>query len=291
MTINTLYAGIINGFFLGGLYAVVALGLSLVFGVMRLVNVTHGELLIVAAYLNVVISKALGVDPLLATILSMPILFLLGYTLQRWVLNPVMDQGMEPALLMAFGLSIIAQNGLILIFGGDPKTISTRFSQQGVDVLGAAVPTIYIVAFFMAILLIGGLHLFVSRTYPGKAIRAATQDPHTAAVMGINVNAIYALTYAIGAASAAFGGLLIGAAFSFVPASGFTWLLKSFVVVVLGGMGSIGGTLAGGLILGVAEGMGAAIVGTGFRDMIGFLIFLLVLLVRPRGLFGRIGSE
>lgn len=291
MTLSTLYAGAVNGFFLGGLYAVVAIGLSLVFGVMRLVNVTHGEYLIAAAYLNLVIAGLLGVDPLLATFLSIPVLFIVGYAIQRWVLNPVMGKGMEPALLMAFGLSIIAQNGMILAFGGDPRTITTQFSQQGVQIVGVTVPTIYVVSLFMGILLIFGLHLFINRTYMGKAIRAATQDPETAEVMGIDVNSIYAITYGIGAGLAAFGGLLIGAAFSFVPASGFYWLLKSFVVVVLGGMGSIVGTLAGGLVLGSAEGIGAAVLGTGYRDMIGFLIFLLVLLIRPRGLFGQIGSE
>ena len=291
MSISTFIAGAVNGFFLGGLYAVVALGLSLVFGVMRLVNVTHGEYLIAAAYLNIVVAGWMGIDPLVATLISLPLLFIIGYCTQRWVLNPVMGKGMEPALLMAFGLSIIAQNGLIGVFGGDPKTISTQFSQQGMQIFGVIVPTIYVVSLIMGIILVGGLHLFINHSYLGKAIRAATQDPETAGVMGINVNAIYAITYAIGASLAAFGGLLIGAAFSFVPNSGFYWLLKSFVVVVLGGMGSIVGTLVGGIILGTAEGMGAAIVGTGYRDMIGFLIFLFVLLIRPRGLFGREGTE
>ncbi|MEM7330632.1 MAG: branched-chain amino acid ABC transporter permease [Chloroflexota bacterium] len=291
MTINTLLAGALNGFFLGGLYATVAISLSLVFGVMRLVNVTHGEYLIAAAYLNIVITSALGIDPLISTFISIPILFVVGYALQRWVLNPVMNKGMEPALLMAFGLSIIAQNGLIRVFGGDSKTITTQFSQRGMEVFGITVPTIYVVSLFIGIILIGGLHLFINRSFLGKAIRAATQDPETAGVMGINVNVIYAITYAIGATLASFGGLLIGTAFSFVPSTGFYWLLKSFVVVVLGGMGSIVGTLAGGLILGTTEGIGAAFVGTGYRDMIGFLIFLLMLLVRPRGLFGQKGSE
>ncbi len=291
MTVTTLFAGAVNGIFLGGLYAVVAIGLSLVFGVMRLVNVTHGEYLILAAYVNLVVTGLLGIDPFVASLLGIPIIFVIGYAIQRWVLNPVMGKGMEPALLMAFGLSIIAQNAMIQQYGGDPRTITTPYSQQGVEVLGVIVPTIYIVAFVMGVLLIGGLHLFINRSYLGKAIRAATQDPETAKVMGINVNAIYAITYGIGASLATLGGLLIGAAFSFAPASGFFWLLKSFVVVVLGGMGSIVGTLVGGIILGTTEGIGAAIVGTGYRDMIGFLIFLLVLLIRPRGLFGRQGSE
>jgi branched-chain amino acid transport system permease protein len=148
-----------------------------------------------------------------------------------------------------------------------------------------------VAAFILSLLVIGGINQIINRTYLGKAIRAATQDPTTDSVLGVNVNQIYAITYGMGACVASLGGLLIGLTFSFSPSSGFPWLLKSFVVVVLGGMGSIPGTLAGGLLLGVAEGAGAPIIGSGYRDMIGYLIFLLVLLFRPRGLFGRMGTE
>lgn len=287
----TLLGGAVNGLLIGGLYAVTALSLSMVFGVMRLVNVAHGELLIFSAYLNFFISGALGIDPFLSTILIIPILFLIGYSLQRWVLNPVMGRGMEPGLLIAFGLSIIAQNGMILLWGGDTRAITTSYTDEGLKLFGVNVPLLYVIALLLSFLLILGMQQFITRSYLGKAIRASTQDPQTAAVLGINVNSIYALTYAIGASTAALGGMLIGMIFSFIPASGFPWLLKGFVVVVLGGMGSIIGTLAGGLIVGTAEGVGAAIFGTGYRDMIGFLIFLIILLTRPRGLFGQPGLE
>jgi branched-chain amino acid transport system permease protein len=148
----------------------------------------------------------------------------------------------------------------------------------------------YLVVFGLSAMLLTGVQLFITRTYPGKAIRAAAQDPGTAQVMGINVKAVYALTYAIAAAIAALGGTLIGMIYSFVPSSGLVWLLKGFVIVVLGGMGSIVGTLLGGFVLGLAEGIGATVFGTGYRDMIGLLIFLMVLVVRPTGLFGRAGS-
>jgi len=291
MTFSTLFAGAVNGLVLGGLYAITALGLSMVFGVMRLVNIAHGELLILAAYLNFVIASALGFDPFIATLLVIPILFGLGYVLQRWLFNPLMGSGMEPPLLTAFGLAIIAQNAFISVWGVNTRAITTSYTETSVQILGVRVPLLYVVAFSLSILLIGGMHLFISRTYMGKAIRAATHDIHTAQVMGINVNSVYAFTFAIAASTAALGGVLIGMIFSFVPASGFVWLLKGFVVVVLGGMGNILGTLAGGLILGTAEGFGAAIVGTGYRDMIGYVIFLIVLTVRPRGLFGKAGSE
>jgi branched-chain amino acid transport system permease protein len=287
MTPSTLLAGTISGLLLGGLYAVTALGLSMVFGVMRLVNVAHGELLLLAAYLNFSISSALGIDPLLVALLLIPLMFLIGYPLQRWIFNPLMHRGDEPPLLAAFGLSIILQNVLLLIWNADTRTLTTSYSDQGIQLLGVRVSLLYLIAFLLSIVLIGGMHLFVTRSYMGKAIRASAQDASTAQVMGINPERIYTLTYAIGAATAALGGTLIGMTFSFVPTSGLTWLLKGFVVVVLGGMGSIVGMLGAGFILGAAEGIGGAIAGTGYRDMIGFLIFIVVLILRPRGLFGR----
>ena len=289
MNLSTLLAGAVSGLLLGGLYAITALGLSLVFGVMRLVNVVHGELLLLAAYLNFSISSALGLDPLLAVLLIAPVMFLIGYVIQRWVLNPLMHRGDEPPLLVAFGLSIIAQNVLLLIWHADSRTLTTSYSNLGISLFGVRVPLIYLIAFLLAIILIAAVQLFISRSYLGKAIRAATQDASTAQVMGINPRTVYALTYGIAAAIATLGGTLIGLTFSFTPTSGLTWLLKGFIVVVLAGMGSIVGMLVAGGILGVAEGIGGAIVGTGYRDMIGFLIFLIILVFRPRGLFGKIG--
>lgn len=288
MNLSTLLAGVISGLLLGGLYAIAALGLSLVFGVMRLVNIVHGEFLVLAAYLNFSIASALGLDPLLAVLLIAPVMFLIGYVIQRWVLNPLMHRGDEPLLLTAFGLSIIVQNVILLIWGADARTLTSSYSSLGVSLLGVRVPLIYLIAFMLAVVLIAAVQLFISRSYLGKAIRAATQDPSTAQVMGINPRTVYAFTYSIGAAIATLGGTLIGLTFSFTPTSGLTWLLKGFVVVVLAGMGSILGMLAAGGILGVAEGIGGAIVGTGYREMIGFLIFILVLVFRPRGLFSKV---
>lgn len=291
MSFSILLGGAVNGLLLGGMYAITALGLSLVFGVMRLVNVTHGELLVFAAYLNFVVSRYFDIDPIISTVLIIPILFVVGYSIQRWIMNPVMDKGMEPALLMAFGISIIAQNGMILMWGADTRTLQADYATAGLTLAGVNVPALYFVAFILSFVVIGLLYAYLNRTYMGKAIRAATQDAKTAAILGVNVNQVYAITYGIGACTAALGGLFIGLMFSFAPSAGFTWLLKGFVVVILGGMGSIHGTLAGGLLLGLTEGIGGAFVGTGYRDMIGYLAFVLMLLVRPRGLFGQIGSE
>jgi branched-chain amino acid transport system permease protein len=259
----------------------------MIFGVMGLMNVVHGELLVLAAYLCFFISRALGIDPFLATLVVAMILFAVGYLLQLSVFNPVMDRGVEPALLTAFGLSIIAQSIFLFFWTTNTRSINTTYSQTGLQIFGIHLPVMYLISFGLALVLIAGVHLFMSRTYLGKAIRAATQDPETAQVMGINVKRAYAFTYGLAAATAALGGTLIGMTFSFVPSSGLSWLLKGFVIVVLGGMGSIVGTLAGALLLGVVEGVGGAIMGTGYRDLIGLVIILLVLVARPTGLFGK----
>ena len=291
MSFYTISAGALNGLLLGGLYACMALGLSMVFGVMRFINVAHGELLILAAFLSFVFSTTFGLHPLVAMLALIPVLFVLGYVMQRTLINPLMGAGLEPSLLTAFGLSIIAQNLMVEIWGGNTKSLNTTYAEMNANIFGIDVPLLYIMSFFAGIVVTVGIHLFITRTYTGRAIRAATQDAATAMTMGINVNNIYAITAAIGAATAALGGTLIGMTFSFTPTTGFPWLLKGFVVVILGGMGNIIGTLAGGLILGLSEGIGAAFVGTGYRDMIGYIIFLLVLMFRPTGLFGHKGSE
>jgi branched-chain amino acid transport system permease protein len=291
VSFSTLSAGALNGLLLGGLYAITALGFSMIFGVMGLMNVVHGELLVLGAYLCLFISRALGIDPLLATLIVAVLLFAVGYLLQLSIFNPVMERGVEPALLTAFGLSIIAQSLFLFYWTTNTRSINTAYSQIGLKVFGMYLPVMYLISFGLSLVLIAGIHVFMTRTYLGKAIRAATQDPQTAQVMGVNVKRVYAFTYALAAAIAALGGTLIGMTFSFVPSSGLSWLLKGFVIVVLGGMGSIVGTLAGALLLGVVEGIGAATMGTGYRDLIGLVIILVVLVARPTGLFGRAQSR
>lgn len=287
MSFFTLTGGILNGLLIGGLYAIVALGFSMIFGVMGLMNVVHGELLVLGAYLCFFISRALGIDPFLATLIVAVILFVVGYLLQVCIFNPVMDRGVEPALLTAFGLSIIAQSLFLFYWTTNTRSINTAYSQEGLAILGMQLPVMYLISFGLSLVLIAGVHFFMTRTFLGKSIRAATQDPSTAQVMGVNVKRTYAFTYGLAAAIAALGGTLIGMTFSFVPSSGLSWLLKGFVIVVLGGMGSIVGTLVGALLLGVVEGIGGAMMGTGYRDLIGLVIILLVLVARPTGLFGR----
>jgi branched-chain amino acid transport system permease protein len=278
---------VVTGILLGGLFAVTALGLSLVFGVMRLINLVHGELVILGAYLAFEISTHASIDPLVALIAVVPAVLVLGYPVQRVLLTPVMRKGAEPALLTTFGLSIIAQNVFILIFSADTRSLGASYATSSQSIASIHVPTMYLIAFGFAVVLCGGAHLVLQRTAPGRAVRASAEDPQAAAVMGIDIRHVYAVIYALAAGCAAVGGVLAGLTFSFDPSSGITYLLTGFAVVVLGGLGSVKGTFFGGLLLGLVESVGASFFGDGYRDFIGFVAFLIILGVRPQGLFGR----
>jgi len=284
---HELATAVVTGVLLGGLFAVTALGLSLVFGVMRLINLVHGELVILGAYLAFEISSHASIDPLVTLIAVVPAMFLLAYRVQRLLLTPVMRRGPEPALLTTFGLSIIAQNVFILIFSGDTRSLNASYATSSLSVLGLQIPTIYLISFGFGLLLCGGAHLALQRTAAGRAVRASAEDAEAAEVMGIDIRRVYAVIYGLAASCAAVGGVLAGLTFSFDPTAGTTYLLTGFAVVVLGGLGNVKGTLYGGLLLGLIESVGASFFGDGYRDFIGFVAFLIILGVRPQGLFGR----
>ena len=278
---------LITALFLGGLYATVSLGLTLVFGVMRLVNLAHGELLMGGGYLALFCSQHLGMDPFLSLVLVVPALMAIAYPIQRVLLNPLVAHGQEPPLVATFGLSIIAQTLFLLAWTSDDHALNAHYGLTGVDVLGTNVRTILIIGLGVGVVLVLGTHFALTRLRFGVALRAASEDPEAATSLGIDVKHVYALTFAIGAALAAFGGVLIGVAFSLTPTSGLTWLLRAFTVIVLGGMGSIMGTLAGGMAIALAEEYGALAFGPQYRDLIVFSLLVLVLVVRPQGLLGK----
>jgi branched-chain amino acid transport system permease protein len=284
---HELAQAVVTGILLGGLFAVTALGLSLVFGVMRLINLVHGEHVVLGAYLAYALTRDSGFDPLLALVVVAPAMFVLALPLQRVLLTPLIDKGPEPALLTTFGLSIIAQNLLVLIFSGDTKSLDAPYANSSLSVAGLDIPSIYAISFAFGVVLVGAVHLLLVRTGLGRAIRASAEDPAAAGVLGVNVSRTYTLVYGLAAACAAIGGVLAGLAFSFTPTTGITYLLTGFAVVVLGGLGSVKGTLLGGLMLGVIQSVGAAFLGDGYRDFVAFVAFLIILAIRPQGLFGR----
>jgi branched-chain amino acid transport system permease protein len=278
---------LITALFLGGLYAAVSLGLTLVFGVMRLVNLAHGELLVGAGYLSLFASQHFGVDPLVSLVFVVPTIMLITYPIQRVLLNPLVAHGQEPPLVATFGLSIIAQTLFLLAYTSDDKSLKASYGLTGVNVLGTNVRTILVIGLAVGVVLVLATHFALKYLRFGKALRAASEDPEAATSLGINVKHVYGLTFALGAALAAFGGVLIGVAFSLTPTAGLTWLLRAFTVIVLGGMGSIMGTLAGGISIALAEEYGSLAFGPQYRDLIVFSLLVIVLVIRPQGLLGK----
>jgi branched-chain amino acid transport system permease protein len=288
---HALATAVVTGVLLGGLLTVTALGLSLIFGVMRLINLVHGELLVLGAYLSLELGRHAGIEPLLSLLVVVPAMFVLAYPLERALLGPLLDKGAEAPLMTTFGLSIIAVNLFVRFFSADTQSLGASYASDSMSIAGIDVPVIYAISFVFALVLTAATHTFLQRTGFGREIRASAEDAEAAEVLGVDVGRAYGITYGIGAAFAAIGGVLVGLAFSFDPSTGTTWLLTGFAVVVLGGLGSLEGTLVGGLLLGVAESVAASFpqVGDGYRDFVGFCVFLVVLAIRPQGLFGRSG--
>jgi len=278
----------INGILLGGLYAVIGIGLSMIFGIMRQVNLAHGELMILASYFSLIFIQLLGLHPLLTFLFVLPATFLLGYLIQTFLFNRVLEKGMEPYLMISFGLSIILQNAMLLIFTPDARTLKTGLAIESLDVFGLFhVPVIYLVDCAAGFLVLILLHVMMKRTYLGWAIRAASDNLTAARLMGINPKRIYALAMGMAVMTAAVSGVLVGMTFTFYPHSGTQYLIIAFGVVIIGGLGSLPGTFLGGLILGVSQLVGGRIIGPGLQLLSGYIILLVVLTIRPQGLLGR----
>ena len=279
---------IMNGLLLGGLYGIVGIGMSMIFGIVRVVNLAHGDLVILAAYLSFVTLSIFKVSPLLTLALVIPAMFLIGFIVQYYLVNRVLGKDMNPPLLVAFGLSIILQNILLLIFTPDARALVTNLSIATLPIGSFLnVPVVYLVDFIVSLATIFLLSLFFNKTYLGKAIRAASDDEGAAELMGINAKRIYAWAMAIAGGTAAIAGVLVGMTFTFYPHTGPDYLIIAFGVVIIGGLGSLIGTFMGGLILGLAQILGAHFLGPGFQLISGYIILLIVLALKPTGLFSR----
>jgi branched-chain amino acid transport system permease protein len=279
---------VVQGVLLGGLYALFATGLSVIFGVMRLVNLAHGDFSILAAFLAVLAVQALELNPLLALVVVVPLMAAVGYGLQRLVLNRLLGRGVLPAVLVTFGFSIVIQNGLLETFSAD----SQRLNPGGLETAslglggGLAVGWFPLLTFAVAVLLLVALQLLIGRSSLGRAFRAASDDGATAALMGIDTGRVYALAMALSLAIVAVAGIVLGIRTTFTFSSGPDRLLFAFEAVIIGGLGSLWGTLVGGVILGIAQTTGARI-SPGWGILTGHLVFLAVLLLRPAGLFAK----
>lgn len=278
---------VVNGALLGGVYTIVGLGLALIFGVMRLVNLAHAAFLVGGGYLALAVTSHIGLDPLLALVIVLPVLFCCGYAIQRWLLNTLLVAGSQGALVATFGLLVLIQNVLTLGYGADPRSLAAPYADTGMTVADIRVRVIYVIGLGLAVVCVAAMHLALKRTRLGIALRAATADPVTATSMGVNVNHLYALAFGIGTALAGAGGVVVGVAFSVTPTSGLSYLLLGFTVVVLGGVGSITGTLAAGLLVGIAEAVAGRAIGGQYADIVVYLAFVALLAFRPQGLLGR----
>ena len=279
---------VLQGLLLGGLYALFATGLSLIFGVMRIVNLAHGDLSILAAFLAVVIVERLGFDPFVALVLVVPLMAGLGYALQALVLNRVLGRGILPPVLVTFGLSVIIQNVLLEIFSADSRRLNPGGIETASLALGSelAVGWFPLITLMVAVLILSGLQVFITRLRVGRAFRATSDDQETAELMGIDNRRLYALAMALSLGIVAVAGVFLGIRTTFTFASGPDRLLFAFEAVIIGGLGSLWGTLVGGAVLGVAQTLGAKL-SPGWGILGGHLVFLLVLLFRPQGLFAR----
>lgn len=278
---------LVQGILLGGLYALFAAGLSLVFGIMRLVNLAHGDMIIFAAFAILLITGSLGLNPFLAALIAAPLMFALGWALQRFVLNRVLGKDILPPLLVTFGLSVAIQNGLLEAFSADSQRLPAGPLESASVNLGiVTVGWMPLLTFATAIAVIVALNQIFYRTALGRAFRATSDDPVTASLMGIAPKGIFAIATGLAMVVVTIAALYLGMRANFDPSIGPARLIYAFEAVIIGGLGSLWGTLAGGIIIGVAQTMGAAI-NPEWQILSGHIAFLIVLLIRPRGLFPR----
>jgi branched-chain amino acid transport system permease protein len=278
---------IVQGVLLGGLYALFAAGLSLAFGIMRLVNLAHGDLIVMAAYLILILVSALGLHPFVAAAVAAPVMFAVGWGLQRVVLSRTLGTDILPPLLVTFGLSIVIQNALLEGFSADSRRISAgALETASVDLGPVTVGLMPLLTFASAVAVIVVLNWLLYRTAMGRAFRATSDDPVTARLMGIDPGRVFATATGLARVVATIAALYLGVRSNFDPAIGPARLIYAFEAVIIGGLGSLWGTLAGGVIIGVAQTLGAAI-NPEWQILAGHIAFLVVLAIRPRGLFPR----
>jgi branched-chain amino acid transport system permease protein len=288
--LRPLAQNLVSGILVGGLYGLVAVGLSLVFGVTKFLNVAHGELLMLGGYAAFWVFTLWGVDPFASLPLVVIFLLLIGLVLYKLLFSRMVklteDVKIKNTLLIGFGLSLVLQNVALRLWSADDRGITTAYAGQAFTLLGIRFPVVRVASLAIALVCLLALHLFLRRTYMGKAIRATVEDWEAATVTGIDVHKVYLVSFLLGAALAGVAGSLVSVGYSIQPAMGLEWTLIALIVMVLGGLGNIFGTFVAGLILGVTQSLTSYWIGGTYREIVALLLFLLVLVFRPQGLFG-----
>ena len=278
---------LVNGLLLGGIYAAVGVGFSLTWGVLNIINIAHGAMVMLGAYITFLLFTIAGVDPFLSIPASMFVLFLLGYVLQRFLINRVIPHGVFMTLVLTFGLSLLLIDLALLAFTGDYRSVTPSYAGSGLNLGGVIVPYQRLGAFLVAIMIVAVLNLYLGRGKLGRAIRDTALNRQAAQLVGVDIAQIYAVTFGIGAALAGAAGSLLAVTITITPFMGNVFIGKAFVIATLGGLGTVQGALIGGLVLGMAESLGAALIGPSYQQAIGFAILVLVLVLRPEGIMGK----
>jgi branched-chain amino acid transport system permease protein len=280
------FQSLISGILIGGVYALIGIGLTIIFGVMRIINFAHGDILMVGMYGTYFLFTLFHIDPFVSIIITIPLMFLYGAFLQKVFINRALNALPQNQILLTIGMGLIMSNTIMLAFTSDYKILSTTYSSSSVTILGISVSEPLVVSFAITLAITAALYWFLYRTDTGQAIRATAQDREAAQLMGINVRRMSMIAFGIGSALAGTAGALISPTYYIFPQVGSVFTLKAFVITVLGGMGSIVGATLGGVLIGVAESVGGVYFGSGWKDVIVFVLFLLVLLFKPSGLLG-----
>lgn len=283
---------LISGLMIGGIYALISMGLNLILGVVRIINFAHGEFLMIAMYMSFLFYSTLGLDPYVSAVIVIVILFFMGIITQKLMIEPILDTPAATKIFVTLGLSIALQNLALMIFNANHHSVHTSYQSKLIHISGISMSMPNVVAFCSAIMIAIILYLFLQKTMVGKAIRAVAMQREAAYLVGINVKRIYLLAFGIGTALVGLAGSMLMPIYSVYPTIGTTFVLIAFVVVVLGGMGSMFGAFYGGLFIGVVEAFSGMLISPGLKEAVYFIIFILVLLVRPAGIFSRgKGSE
>jgi len=293
--ISSLAGPLVNGILWGGLFALIGMGLSLVFGVMNLINVAHGDLVILATYFAFFLSTGivlrhnlpLDIDPILSLVIIIPVMFGLGYAIQKFLLNRARTVSAEAPLIIAFGISLIIQNAALRLWTPMARRLTPPYALDVFIIGPVRIPLVYLIAFVAALIMVFLLREFLRRTYLGRAISATAQNKRASHLMGVNTGRVYSFAFAIAMAVAAVAGICLGLIFSFTPEKGIAFLIIAFGVVIIGGLGSMVGTLLGGIIMGLVMTFGGFLLDTRWQMLLLYLVVIVVLAARPQGILGR----
>ena len=282
---------IVSTLLLGGIYALIAVGLTLIFGVMRVVNFAHGEFLMIGMYLAFWAFSLLQFDPYLSLVVSLPIWFAVGWASYRAVMGPIIHASHNVQVFTTVGLSIALQNLALVLWTADARFVRTDYYAVVVRIMGAAFNVAQIVAFAIAVTLTAALFAFMRWSYTGKIMRATAQDRQASSLMGIDTDRVYAMTWSVGIACVGAAGVLLAPIYPVYPTAGLQFVLIAYVAVVLGGLGDMAGALIAALVVAAVEVIGSYVIGTAWKEVLYLLLFIAILIVRPAGLFGQRGAE